>query len=127
MALNLEPNELVGYRIKPDWNSYNVVLVKRKGPASKNAGQEYDTPLAYCKNLEFAAAWIFSHAARMQGELNQKDQAKANGSVAEAAALAKAFSFAQESTLQAVEDLRAQIAALPLNRKELVQALGTQA
>ena len=30
MALNLEPNEIVGYRIKPDWHSINGTLIITK-------------------------------------------------------------------------------------------------
>lgn len=125
MSLNLAPNELVGYRIKPDWHSFNVVLVKRHGPTSKNAGQEYDTPLAYCKNLSFAADCIFSHATRMVGELNQKDALQAEGSVADAKALHAAFDDARAHTLQAVAELQSRIDKLGLPRKELVQALGS--
>lgn len=125
MSLHLEPNELVGYRIKPDWNSYNVVQVKRHGPSSKNAGQEYDTPLAYCKHLESAAKWIFSHVVRTRGELHQKELAQATGSIASAEGLQKAFEEAQSHTFQAISELQARIDNLGLSRKQLVQALGS--
>lgn len=125
MPLDLTPNELVGYRIKPDWHSFNVVLVKRKGVNSKAAGQEYDTPLGYCKSIEFAASFIFSHAARLQGELNQKDALAAEGSVADATALLAAFNFAQEHTLKAVAELQARVDALGMSQKALVVAMET--
>ena len=125
MALNLVPNELVGYRIKPDWHSFNVVLVKRYGAGSKKAGQEYDTPLAYCKNLDFAASWIVSHAAKMMGELNQKDQEAATGSVADAKALAAAFEPGVQHALRAVAELQARLEAANILPRTLVRRLGT--
>lgn len=125
MSLNLEPNEIVGYRIKPDWHSFNVVLIKRHGPASSNPGQEYDTPLAYCKDLPFAVRWLVSHAVRMQGELNQRDQARVNGSVADAQALLSGYEAAQEYARGAVAELQARIDASGLCRKELVKCLRT--
>jgi hypothetical protein len=126
MSLNLTPNELVGYRILPDWHSFNVVLVKRHGPNSKNAGQEYFTPLAYCKNLDFAVSWIVSHAARMEGELNQKDALQAEGSVADAKALLAAFEKAQAYAIAAAKELQASFEALAMTQKELVMSLGAK-
>lgn len=123
MSLNLTPNELVGYRILPDWYSMNVVLVKRHGPNSKNAGQEYTTPLAYCKNLSFAVSWILAHASRMEGELNQKEKLQADGSVADAKALLAAFTKAEAYANAAVSELQSRIDKLGLTQKELVMKL----
>ena len=125
MSLNLTPNEVIGYRIKPDWYSFNVVAVKRHGPSSKNAGKEYETPLAYCKNLSFAAEWILGHASRVHGELNQKEQESVNGTVAQAEALAAAFITAQEHVNRAVEDLQARLEAAGILPKTLVRRLGS--
>ena len=124
MSLNLTPNELAGYRIKPDWYSFNVVAVKLHGPGSKNAGKEYEIPLAYCKSLEYAAEWLFGHAVRVQGELNQKDQLAADGSVADARALQAAYRVALAQVAQTVAEVRAKLDSLGLSQKELVQALG---
>ncbi len=125
MSLNLIPNEIVGYRIKPDWYSFNVVLVKRHGSQSKNAGKEYETTLAYCKSLPFAVNWLVSHAARMHGELAQKDQEAVDGSVADAKALAATFERARDEALRAVEELQARLFAAGLSKpKDVVQLLG---
>lgn len=123
-GLGLVPNEVVGYRIKPDWYSFNVVLVKRHGPGSKKAGQEYETTLAYCKSLSSAVHWIVSHHARVQGSLNQDDLQAATGSVADAKALEASFEGAVAKALQAVAELEARIKAAGLLNKHLVQALG---
>lgn len=125
MSLNLVPNEVVGYRIKPDWYSFNVVLVKRHGPQSKNAGKEYETTLAYCKNLEFAATWLMAHATRMHGELSQAERESVDGTVADAQALAAAMVAAKKEVLAAVAGLQQQLDAAGLTSKHLVQRLGS--
>lgn len=125
MSLNLVPNEIVGYRIRPDWYSYNVVLVKLKGANSKEAGKEYETTLAYCKNLHSAAQWIFSHVVRVQGEMNQKDLEAATGSVADIKGLVDSFEKAQAHVMRAVDELQARITAAGITQKELVKALGS--
>jgi hypothetical protein len=95
MPLNLVPNELVGYRFRPDWYSINVVMVKRHGENSKHAGQEYETVLAYCKNTEGASEWLFQHVLKVQGELNQAEVLASRGSVADMQALQAAGPRAQ--------------------------------
>lgn len=125
MSLHLTPNKVVGYRIKPDWYSFNVVLVKLHGESSKNAGSEYETPLAYCKNLSFAASWIFAHALRMEGELSQEEIKATNGSVADIKGLLSSVDKATAHVERAVSELQSRIDALSLTRKQLVQALGS--
>jgi hypothetical protein len=124
MSLNLTPNEVIGYRIKPDWHSYNVVLVKRHGASSKNAGAEYEAPVAYCMSLPSAAAWVFSHAFRVKGEQSQKERLAIDGSVADVQALHAAFCAAEAHTLQAVYELQGRIDRMGLTRKDLVRGLG---
>ena len=124
MPLQLIPNELVGYRFKPDWYSVTVVMVKRHGPNSKNFGQEYETVLAYCKNVEFAANWLFEHVVKVQSELNQKEALAATGSVADTKAMLVSFGTAKAEVLAAAAQLQARIDTLGLNKKQLVQALG---
>jgi len=125
MSLNLVANEVVGYRIKPDsvllqtWSSSNAM-----DPLSKNAGKEYETILAHCKNLPFAVSWLVSHAARMHGELSQKEALAVSGSVADAQALAVAFEKAQADALRAVNELQARLDAAGLNSKAMVHLLG---
>lgn len=126
-GLNLVPNEVVGWRIRPDWHNYTVVLVKRYGPNSSRAGQEYDTPVAYCAKLQHAAARIVQQAAAMEGQELQ-DRAALTGSVADAEALLKAVAKAEAAALEAVEKLEAQLNQAGIFRpKQLVHALGNNA
>lgn len=124
-GLDLTPNPFVGYRIKPDWYSFNVVIVKRHGAASKLAGQEYEKPVAYCKSIASAVQWIVRHAARVRGELAQADQVALDGSVASAVALESVFQGALEDALSAALQLQGRVDELGLPHKELVKALGT--
>lgn len=123
MSLNLEPNEIVGYRIRPDYYSFNVVVVKRHGPGSKHAGQEYDTPLSYCKNLSHAGKVIFNHALRLKGMQAQATAEATEGTVADMRALLEAVGPAQLEAEKAVAALDAKLSALKLSRPELIRAL----
>lgn len=123
-GLQLTPNEIVGYRIKPDWYNFKVVLVKKKGAASKDKGQEYEEVLGYCRSVQFAANFIISHATRMYGEELQDATEAQKKSVADAKALAEAVEKAQACALVAVQELEERIKALGLTRKELVVGLG---
>lgn len=123
-GLGLVPNEVVGYRIVPDWNSFNVQLVKRRGKTSSQAGQEYGETLGYCRSLEFAAKFIVSHATRMYGEELQDAALDVKKTVGDAQALSDAIVKAQNAAFGAVKDLQARIDALGLDRKGLVHALG---
>lgn len=120
MSLQLTPNEVVGYRIKPDWYSFNVVLVKKHGAQSKNAGQEYETVLAHCKNLNFAVEWLVSHATRMHGEDAQKEALAQTGELADVKALAGAIEKAQQEALKAVADLQARLESAGLTSPKKV-------
>lgn len=124
MALNLTPNKIVGYRIKPDWHSFNVVLVKLHGEGSKNAGKEYETTLAYCRGLDGAANWIFSHALRTKAELSQEEIAAVEGACADIRGLQTNVDAAKEEVFKAVANLQQRIDGLALTQKGLVQALG---
>ncbi len=123
-GLGLTPNEIIGYRIKADWYSFNVVLVKRHGAASKNAGKEYETTLAYCKSLPSAVSWIVSHATRMYGEVSQAERESLEGTVADATALKEAIGKAEAAALAAVADIVERIKATGVLNKDLVRALG---
>lgn len=125
MPLNLVPNELVGYRFRPDWYSMNVVMVKRHGENSKHAGQEYETVLAYCKNIGSASEWMFQHVMKVQGELNQTEALAAQGSVADMKALQAAVAVAMDHVAKAVAQLQGRLDALGITTpKMLVKALG---
>jgi hypothetical protein len=91
MQLDFAPNEVVGYRIKPDAFNWTVVRVKKHGAASKYAGEEYEsTGLAYCKNLTHAVDFILNKEAKLASEYMP---------------LLAAFEKAKEEALKAVHDL----------------------
>lgn len=123
-GLQLTPNEIVGYRIKPDWYNFKVVLVKKKGAASKDKGQEYEDVLGYCRSIEFATNYIIDHATRMYGEQYQAASLSEKKTVADAVALMDAIAKAKDCALVAVKELDERIRVLGLSRKELVVGLG---
>lgn len=119
MGLNLTPNEVVGYRILANTHSWDVVLVKRKGENSKDAGAEYCTTLAYCKNLSFAVAWIVNKVALEEAARLQSEAMATSGDAASMEALLAAFNTAREAALQAVSDLERRILSSGLELKDL--------
>jgi hypothetical protein len=141
-GLGLVPNEIVGYRIKPDWYNFTVVVVKRFGTNSKKAGQEYEEALAYCRSLTSASDWLIEHVTRVTAEQLQADvlaaaQAQiaakgakvaakvAEGSVANAKALADAIAVAKAAAHVAIEELSARLEAAGLNSpKKLTHFMG---
>ena len=116
-GLNLIPNEVVGYRIHPDYHNWTVVLVKRYGPNSKQAGQEYETALAYCATLPSAVAWIINHVARVEGDRLQTAQFAKTGETASLEALAEAIKTAQREAMAATEDLERRFAKSEFSRR----------
>lgn len=124
-GLDLTPNEFVGYRIKPDWYSFNVVIVKKHGKESKHAGDEYDKVIAYCKSLPHAVEYIVSHSLRVRAERAQAEQLALDKTVASAEALASQYQAALGDALRAANELAARIESLGLSQKDLVKALGT--
>jgi hypothetical protein len=141
-GLGLVPNEIVGYRIKPDWYNFTVVVVKRFGSNSKKAGQEYEEALAYCRSLESASDWLIEHVTRVKAEQLQAEvlaaaeaqiAAKgakvslkvAEGSVANARALAEAIGLAKAEAHAAIADLTARLEAAGLDTsKKLTHFMG---
>lgn len=123
MSLQLVPNEIVGYRIRPDTYSFNVVVVKKYGEGSKNAGQEYDTPVAYCKNLSSAATWLLSYVLRVSAEGEQKAVEAQSGVIADTDALLRAMASAEQRVLEAVQELEARIKSSGLTLKDLNKGL----
>lgn len=124
-GLGLVPNKVVGYRIKPDWYNFTVVVVKQFGATSKKAGQEYEEALAYCKSLESAVDWLIAHVARIEGEARQEQQQAIDGSVAAAQALLDAVTAAKAAAHAAVADLDARLRAAGLGTpKQVVHFMG---
>lgn len=118
---NFAPNEIIGYRVHPDQWNWTVVVVKRHGPESKNAGKEYETSLAYCKNLEEATRWIFNHVSKVDGNKEQNKEFDFSGNAASLEALQNAFLKAQERALWAVKDLEQRMLALGLDLHKLTR------
>lgn len=126
MPLELTPNEIVGYRFAVDWYSVDVVVVKRHGPNSKHAGQEYSQTLAYCKNVKSAAEWLFHHILRADGKEAQASQQALDGTVASLEALMRLVDSALQHVNAATAELQTRIDTLGLSQKSLVRALGEQ-
>lgn len=132
-GLGLVANEIVGYRIKPDWYNFTVVVVKRYGKNSKKAGQEYEEALAYCRSLESASDWLISHVTRVKAEQLQEqvyqsaqlsDKA-AEGSVANVKALAEAIGLAKAAAHAAIADLTVRLEAAGLGTpKQMTHFMG---
>lgn len=125
MALDLTPNPVVGYRLRADWYSINVVVVKHRGANSKNAGQEYEETLAYCRNVDHAANWLFHHILRAEGANAQASEQAISGSAADLTALMSVVGDAQAHVQAACSQLQARLDALGLTKpRDLVKALG---
>jgi hypothetical protein len=126
-GLGLVPNEVVGYRLKPDWYSWNVVLVKRHGPQSKQAGAEYDTTLAHCKTLAFAVRSMLDHAVRHHAARAQREVEAATGSIADAQSVLNAVELAKADVMVAIARLQAELDQAGLKNKHVIQTLGAPA
>lgn len=117
--LNLTPNEVVGYRIHPDTYNWTVVVVKRHGEDSKYAGQEYESPLAYCARLENAISWVFNYVAKAEGRKNQEAAFADTGEFASVEALLPAFKAAEQVALKAVRELEERLKEVGYNTSKL--------
>lgn len=125
MSLNLVPNELVGFRIRPDWYNFKVVVVKVHGEGSRQSGVQYDTPLAYCKSVESAAEWLLQHATRVRGDMAQQDAQALSGSVADTQALLSAMAQARADVLQAVAALKEELQDLDVSARGATRLLAS--
>lgn len=57
------------YAITADEYNWKVVELKVKGDESKTPGEEYEVPLAYCKNFESAALFIVNRDSKMNAQI----------------------------------------------------------
>jgi hypothetical protein len=105
------PNEVVGYRITPEANSWTVSLVKRKA-----TGDEYKTPMSYHKNISSSVCWIFNNVSQLEGKRLQKEYSELEGEIANQDVLLKAFDKGLKSALEAVDALEKDLveAGIPL-------------
>lgn len=121
----LIPNEIVGYRIRPDQWNWSVVVVKRYGKDAKKAGQEYEEPLpAYCKSIGHAVEVIYDRVAKIEGRELQNQAFNTTGVASDLNSLKTAFDKGLEAALWAVKDLEkrldeAGIDVKTVNRKML--------
>ncbi len=128
VGLKLVPNETVGYRIRPDFYNWDVEEVKRHGPNSKSAGEQYSRNLGHFKSLGAAASHIFNLYLRVQGALNQDQELAQSGELASLRALVETVSAAHAEVMKAVEELEQFLAEAGISRRDiakLVRGTGT--
>lgn len=113
--MNLTPNEVIGYRLHPDQWNWTVVVVKRHGESSQKAGQEYETPLSYPKDIKSAISYIVNHVSAIEGAKTQQHVFDTTGVVANLEALQTGFDKAKQAALDAVEDLELRLKAAGLD------------
>lgn len=121
--LILIPNEVKGYRIRPDQWNWTVVVVKIHGKDSKNAGEEYDTPLGYCKSLPFAVDYLMRTVSALEGRKEQDSVFATTGVVADAQALQKGFEKASQFVMDAIHDLEKRLIDNGYNLQEINKKL----
>lgn len=105
MKINMTPNEVVGYRISPDYYNWTVVIVKKHGSDSKNAGKEYETPMGYCTSLSNAVKYLLNKITAMETEKLQEQHANLTGEMAQIVAIDTAYKIAEEKVINMVKDL----------------------
>jgi hypothetical protein len=121
--LNLTPNEIIGYRLYPDQWNWTVVVIKRHGKESKNAGKEYETPLAYCKDLNFAVSWIFNHVSKTESRKAQDEKFVKENLIADLQCVVDSFNKAKEEAISAVEDLKERLSKQGIELSDLKKIL----
>ncbi len=104
-GLNLIPNEVVGYRIRPDLHNWTIMLVKRRGPLSKRNGEEYGEEICYYRDLEKAVSSLFDFNMKRFTEEAQLAIQLETGELASLKALEVAIAKSKEETLTAVKEL----------------------
>lgn len=122
-ALDLTPNAIVGYRIRPDWYNFTVVVVKRHGSSSSKAGETYEESLAYCKNLEHAVHWLVEHVTRVEGERLQGQLPDLSSCLVATQALEQAITAAKQAAVEAVQDLKSSLQDAALAQPAMMRKL----
>jgi hypothetical protein len=122
-GLNLTPNEKAGYRVRPDYHNWTVVLVKLHGPQSKSAGQEYDTPVGYYKTLPMALRAINDLETRLVTAELQDELRKNTGAVASLSVIEEAVRRGQAAAEEAGRALEEQMQAAGVSVTDLAKAL----
>lgn len=118
--LDLTPNEIVGYRISPDRWNWSVVVVKIKGKESKDAGQQYESPLpAYCKSLKVAVQTIFDRVAKLEARSEQDLKFDKTGQVADLNSIITAVEKAEKAVMWSLNDLEQRIVEAGVDLKNV--------
>lgn len=117
--LNLVANEIKGYRIHPDQWNWKVVVIKEYGSESKKAGQEYESPLAYCKTISHAVSFLVNHVAAIEGEKEQKETFNREGVLSDFNSLKIGFARAEKAALDALADLENRLRSAGYTFKEI--------
>jgi len=110
-GLNLIPNEIEGYRIKPDYYNWTLVSLKRHGISSKYAGTLYETPIGYYKSIPVALSNLLNLEARLEAERTGKLAGLEESKEAAEHRLIAAFERAEKSVLKAALALEADLVA----------------
>jgi hypothetical protein len=124
-GLNLTPNEIVGYRVRPDYHNWTAVLVKVHGPQSRFAGQQYDTPIGYYKTLPMALRGIFELSTRLNAIELQEEVHRDTGELASQDVLTLAVERGRAAAEEAGRALEEQLQAAGLTVTDLAKALRT--
>lgn len=127
MTLDLTPNEFVGFRIQPDFNNFKVVMVRRYGPKSSKAGQEYARPISYCKDIHTAAMSLFNYALRYRAEASQEEQALVDKSCADMTVLREDVKKATDDVRVALLEIQGLLKDLDLTEREALRMMSDQA
>lgn len=113
---NFTPNEIRGYRIRPDQHNWSVVQVKVKGEGAKGAGTEYEsTPMAYVKDLGSAVSYIMRTAGALMGRSYQDEQFELTGVASDLNALTQGFREASGVCIAAISSLEDRIRQAGIN------------
>lgn len=117
----LIPNEFAGYRIKPDYYNWTVVVLKKHGITSKSAGEIYETPMGYYKSIELAFKAIYELESRQHAEAAEKEGAASNPEFSYPQALVEAFKAGEAAVKQTAQLFEQDLKNAGLNLHELAK------
>ena len=122
-GLNLTPNEIAGYRLRPDFHNWTAVLVKVHGPQSRFAGQQYDTPIGYYKTLPMALKAIFELETRLSTAQMQDEVYRTTGELASLSVLTDAIERGRKAAEDAAHALEEQLRAAGLTVTDVTKVM----
>lgn len=110
-GLKLIPNEIVGYRVRPDYHNWTVVSLKRHGSTSRSAGQVYESPVGYYRTLPSAFNAILQLAFRLEAEQGQQRIGEATGDTCSHEGLLEALRQAEQAVQETAQAFERDLAA----------------